>query len=155
MQTVLVPVDASQCALRAVEELVKMVKKQGAMDIHLLNVQSRIFPAEAQVYLDTAAMDTYFYEQGSKALEPAEKILKKAGIEFTSHRMVGQVAETIVDKAAELRADSILMGTHGMGRLTGLLLGSVSTKVLHLSPLPVTLVRDTKPVDFSGRLQAT
>jgi nucleotide-binding universal stress UspA family protein len=155
MQTVLVPVDGSKCSLKAIDAIVKMVKKQGQMDIHLLTVQTRIFPAEAQVYLDAAAMDTYFYEQGSKALEPAEKLLKDAGIEFKSHRSVGPVAETIVKKADDLQADSILMGTHGMGRLAGLLLGSVSTKVLHLSPVPVTLVRAEPPVDFSGRLQAT
>jgi nucleotide-binding universal stress UspA family protein len=155
MQTILVPVDGSQYSNRAVEALIAIVKKQGAMDIHLLNVQTRIFPAEALVYIDTAAMDTYFYEQGSKALEPAEKLLKDAGIAFKSHRAVGPVAETIVEKARELGADGILMGTHGMGRLAGLLLGSVSAKVLHLSPVPVTLVHGDKPVDFGGRLQAT
>lgn len=155
MRTILVPVDGSACSERAIEETVKLVQKSGPMDIHLLNVQPRIFVEETLVFLDPAKIDTYYFEQGSRGLASAEKLLKKAGIAFTSHRAVGPVAETIVTKAKELRADGILMGTHGHGRVAGMLLGSVSNKVLHLSPVPVTLVRSEPPVDITGRLSAT
>ena len=155
MRTILVPVDGSACAERAIEEAVKLTQKSGPMDIHLLNVQPRIFVEETLVYLDAAKMDTYYYGQGSKGLASAEKLLKKAGIAYTAHRAVGPVAETIVTKAKELGADGILMGTHGHGRVAGMLLGSVSNKVLHLAPVPVTFVRGEPPVDFTGRLTAT
>jgi len=137
------------------EEVVKLVQKSGPMDIHLLNVQPRIFVEETMVFLDAAKIDTYYFEQGSKGLASAEKLLKKAGIAFTSHRAVGPVAETIITNAKKLGADGILMGTHGHGRVAGMLLGSVSNKVLHLSPVPVTFVRLEPPVDFAGRLSAT
>lgn len=155
MRTILVPVDGSACSERTIEETVKLVQKSGPMDIHLLNVQPRIFVEETLVFLDPAKIDTYYFEQGSRGLASAEKLLKKAGIAFTSHRAVGPVAETIVTKAKELGADGILMGTHGHGRVAGMLLGSVSNKVLHLSPVPVTLVRSEPPVDITGRLSAT
>lgn len=155
MRTILIPVDGSACSECAIEEAVKLAQKSGPMDIHLLNVQPRIFVGETLVFLDPAKLDTYYYEQGSKGLASAEKLLKKAGIAFTSHRAVGPVAETIVTKAKELGADGILMGTHGHGRVAGMLLGSVSNKVLHLSPVPVTLVRSEPPLDFTGRLTAT
>jgi len=155
VRTILVPVDGSACAERAIEEAVKLTQKSGPLDIHLLNVQPRIFVEETLVYLDAAKMDTYYYGQGSKGLGSAEKLLKKAGIAYTAHRAVGPVAETIVTKAKELGADGILMGTHGHGRVAGMLLGSVSNKVLHLSRVPVTFVRGEPPVDFTGRLTAT
>ena len=155
MRTILVPVDGSACSERAIEEVVKLVQKSGPMDIHLLNVQPRIFVEETMVFLDAAKIDTYYFEQGSKGLASAEKLLKKAGIAFTSHRAVGPVAETIITNAKKLGADGILMGTHGHGRVAGMLLGSVSNKVLHLSPVPVTFVRGEPPVDFAGRLSAT
>jgi len=155
VRTILVPVDGSACSDRAIEEAVKLVQKSGPTDIHLLNVQPRIFVEETLVFLDPAKMDTYYYGQGSKALAAAEKLFKIAGIVFTAHRAVGPVAETIVTKAKELGADGILMGTHGHGRVAGMLLGSVSNKVLHLSPVPVTFVRLEPPVDFAGRLSAT
>ncbi len=155
MRTILLPVDGSAYSERAIEEAIKLVQKSGPMDIHVLNVQPRIFVGETLVFLDPAKLDTYYYEQGSKGLASAEKLLKKAGIAFSSHRAVGPVAETIVTKAKELGADGILMATHGHGRVAGMLLGSVSNKVLHFSPMPVTFVRCEPPVDFTGRLPAT
>jgi nucleotide-binding universal stress UspA family protein len=155
VRTILVPVDGSACSDRTIEEAVKLVQKSGPTDIHLLNVQPRIFVEETLVFLDPAKIDTYYYEQGSRGLASAEKLLKKAGVAFTSHRAVGPVAETVVTKAKELGADGILMGTQGHGRVAGMLLGSVSNKVLHLSPVPVTLVRGEPPVDVTGRLSAT
>jgi nucleotide-binding universal stress UspA family protein len=80
MRTILVPVDGSECSDRAVEEAIKRARSADKLDIHLLNVQPRIFPEQAMVYLDAAKMDTYYYEQGSAALAGAEKRLKSAGI---------------------------------------------------------------------------
>ena len=155
MRTLLVPVDGSECSDRAVEAAIKRVESGDKLDIHLLNVQARIFPEQAMVYLDPAKMDTYYYEQGSAALAGAERRLKSAGIGYEAHRATGPVAESIVTQAQELGADEGLMGTHGHGRVTTMLLGSVATKVLYLSDVPVTLVRGAPRVDFSGRLQAT
>lgn len=155
MRTILVPVDASACSNRAVEEAIKIARQSGPVDLHLLNVQPRIFSEQSLIFLDTDKIDTYYFEQGERALESAERLLREANLPFTSHRAVGPIAETIVAKAGELSADAILMGTHGHGRVAGMLLGSVSNKVLHLSPVPVMLVREQPPVDFTGRLSAT
>ncbi|HEX9811647.1 MAG TPA: universal stress protein [Burkholderiales bacterium] len=43
--------------------------------------------------------------------------------------------------AREKRCDQIYIGTRGLGPITGMLLGSVTTKVLHLSDVPVLLVK--------------
>lgn len=155
MRTVLAAIDGSTCSDRAVEELVKRTKAGEKLEVHLLNVQPRIFPEDAMVFLDPAKMDTYYYEQGSRALASAEQRLKKGGLSFTTHRATGPVADTIAAKASELRVDEILMGTHGRGRIGAMLLGSVATKVLHIATVPVMLIPADKPVDFSGRLQAT
>ncbi|MFN0038940.1 MAG: universal stress protein [Burkholderiales bacterium] len=154
MRTVLVAVDGSACAEHAIAEIVKMTRQSGPMDLHLINVQPRIFAEESLTFGDISRMDKHYYEAGGKALAPSEQALKAANIAFTSHRGIGPIAQIIVSKAAELNADAIVMGTHGHGRMAGLLLGSVSNKVLHLSPVPVTLVRGDAPVDFVGRLGA-
>ena len=54
---------------------------------------------------------------------------------------MGPVAPTIADYAAEQGCDSIVMGTHGRGGLADLFLGSVAAKVIHLTRLPVTLIK--------------
>lgn len=155
MRTIIVPVDASDCSDRVIQEIIKLSKQGGPAELHLVNVQPRIFTESALMFTDASKIDTYYYDQSGKALTAAEKALKSAGLDFTSHRLVGPVAETIVAKASELNADGIVMGTHGHGKLSGMLLGSVSNKVLHLAPMPVTLVRGEPPIDFGGRLSAT
>ena len=50
-------------------------------------------------------------------------------------------AEAILEAAGRRQCDLIVMGTRGLGRLAGLLLGSVSQKVVQHAQCPVLLVR--------------
>ena len=154
MQRVLVPVDGSQRAEAAVREVIRQVKKGIGLEIHVLHVQPRIFSEETLIYMPADKIDTYYYNESIKALTSSERLLRDAGVAYTSHHAVGPVAETIVAKVAELGCDAIVMSTRGHGKVAGMLLGSVSTKVLHLSTVPVTLIPDQPKPDFSGRLQA-
>jgi len=54
---------------------------------------------------------------------------------------LGAPAEKIIDAAKSWSADLIVMGSHGRGKIGGLLLGSVSQGVLHHAPCPVLVVR--------------
>lgn len=155
MRKVLVPVDGSGDSLQAVREAIRLRNSSGAVEIHLVNVQPRIFAEETMIGLPVEQIDSYYYERGSRALAPAEALLREAGLPFVSHRPVGPVVQSILDKQRELDCDSILMSTQGHGRVAGALLGSVSAKVLHLSQVPVTLVKAPGGPDFSGRLSAT
>ncbi len=53
----------------------------------------------------------------------------------------GSIAETIGETARRLEVDTVVMGTRGLGSLSGLLLGSVAHRVVHQVPLPVILVK--------------
>lgn len=154
MQKILVPVDGSARAEAAVKEAIRLAKAGAAREIHVLNVQANIFSEPSMVYLEPEKMDTYYYQQSDKALAGAVDLLRQAGVSYTVHRAVGAVAETIVERARELDCDAIVMSTRGHGKVMGMLLGSVSTKVLHLADVPVTLVREPEP-DFTGRLMAS
>ena len=55
--------------------------------------------------------------------------------------VAGHAAEKIVQVAREHQCTRIVMGTRGLGSIAGLMLGSVAYKVVHLSPIPVTLVK--------------
>lgn len=54
---------------------------------------------------------------------------------------LGHPAQDIIDFAAEEKTDLIIMGSRGLSPMEGLLLGSVSTKVLQHAPCAVTIVR--------------
>ncbi|HEV8261764.1 MAG TPA: universal stress protein [Burkholderiales bacterium] len=155
MKRILVPVDGSDDSLQAVREAICQAKSPSGAKIHLLNVQPRIFSEETMIFTPVEKIDTYYYERSGKALAPAEKLLVEAGLPFVSHRLVGPVAETILEKQRQLGCDSIVMYTHGHGRVMGALLGSISAEVLHMAQVPVTLVTNATGPDFRARLSAT
>ena len=59
--------------------------------------------------------------------------------------VIGLPAQTIVDQAERLGAHSIVMGSRGRTGLPGLLYGSIAKRVVQLSPIPVTVVKDHQP----------
>jgi nucleotide-binding universal stress UspA family protein len=59
----------------------------------------------------------------------------------------GHAAHTIAEIAKEVRADLIVVGTHGHGRVAGLLLGSVTQGLLHSGVCPVLAIPTGLPVE--------
>jgi nucleotide-binding universal stress UspA family protein len=86
-------------------------------------------------------IERYYREEGEAMQAGARKKLDAAGIRYKASVLVGPVAETIVAYAKKTRCDLIYIGTHGRTAAGNMLLGSVATKVLHLSAIPVLLVR--------------
>jgi nucleotide-binding universal stress UspA family protein len=80
-------------------------------------------------------------EQSHWMLGAIEERLRAATVPHTVEMREGEPAETIARRAEELGCDAIVMGSRGMGRIAGLVMGSVATKVVHLTSLPVTLVK--------------
>ena len=74
-------------------------------------------------------------------MRPAIELASAASVPWTSDVLVGDTASMIVKRAEELNCDGIVMGTRGMGAIGNLVMGSVATKVVHLTKLPVTLVK--------------
>jgi nucleotide-binding universal stress UspA family protein len=137
---ILIPMDDSDCALRAVEHVLSKRGAYGSLRVHLLNVQPPL-RGDVTLFVDEARIESYHREEGEKALARARARLEQAGIAYRAHIKVGEPAELITRMAAERGCDQIVMGTHGRGAIAGLLLGSIATKVLHLSQVPVLLVK--------------
>jgi len=141
MPRILVPIDGSDCSLRALKEAVRMAQYDDASEVHLLNVQIPIVSGHARLFLDKDEVQSYYRSEGKTALDRAVPEPERAGVKYTLETRVGQSGETIADYADEKRCDHIVMGTRGLGEVAGLLLGSVARKVIHLSSVPVTLVK--------------
>jgi len=74
-------------------------------------------------------------------LRPAIEKAKEAGVTFASQVLIGNIPKSIVSCAETLACDGIVMGTRGMSAIGNLVMGSVATKVIYLTKLPVTLVK--------------
>ena len=143
MLKALVPVDGSSNALCAVRHIIKLVQDRELLEIHLLNVQPPLH-GDVTAFVAKENVRTFHLEEGEKALQRACELLNEAGIAFTKHVYVGPTAQVIAECAHELRCDKVIMGTHGRGTITQLLMGSVSHEVIHrMNPdIPITLVKD-------------
>ena len=75
------------------------------------------------------------------ALAAAVEALARSGVEVRTAGPVGDAADEIVRLAKEMRADVIVLGARGLNPLKRLVLGSVSTRVLHHAPCDVLVVR--------------
>jgi nucleotide-binding universal stress UspA family protein len=94
-----------------------------------------------RLFLSREDLSGYYEEEAEQALGPARQEIGKAGVAFHVEIRVGDAAETIVRYAREQHCSLIAMGTRGMGSVGNLLLGSVATKVIGLSEIPVLLVK--------------
>jgi nucleotide-binding universal stress UspA family protein len=142
MPKLLVAVDGSPSATRAVEYAIKLAKKSGSGTLHLVIVHGEpIIYGEIQVYVPKERMEELQRKHSEDLLRPAVELVRAAGITHTSEILTGDAATMIAKRADELACDGIVMGTRGMGVIGNLMLGSVATKVVHLTTLPVTLVK--------------
>jgi nucleotide-binding universal stress UspA family protein len=139
---ILVPVDGSQAALRAVKHAAAVAAHVKGGEVQLLNVQP-ILPMYGMVraYMRLPQYRAARATLARQALAGAERLLKRLKIRHRDHVMYGEAGETIADAARALKCRMIVMGTRGQGAVGNLLLGSVATKVIHLAKVPVTLVK--------------
>lgn len=143
MKRVLIPLDGSDCSLRAVDYLIEeRVRREpaGDIEVHLLNVQAALRGDIGQ-FVGRDQIDAYRSDESGKALREAQSRLAAAGVRPIAHTGVGHVAELIAQMADELDCDHIVMGTHGRNALADLLAGSTSVRVVHLARVPVVLVK--------------
>lgn len=141
MVKILVPVDGSESALRALKTAIAMAGQHDDAELHLLNAPIPILSGHAKMFLGKQVVQDYYNEEGEKALADARKVAETAGVRFVTVIKAGQSAQTIVDYAHAQQCAHIVMGTRGLSALPGILLGSVANKVIHLADVPVTLVK--------------
>jgi nucleotide-binding universal stress UspA family protein len=143
MIKLMIPVDGSDCSTRTVQYVANMVAQyKEPVELHLLNVQHPIVSGNVRHFISHDELDRYYRENADKAMQPGINVLQKAGLHFITHTALGEPAETIVQLAREKACNQIVMSPRGLGNVSGMLLGSVTSKVVHLAKMPVLLVKE-------------
>ncbi len=140
---IVVPVDGSESANRAVAHALSLAAGRDDAEITLLNVQNAqtLDTSDISTITSVGADTERAAEHSEKALRHAIALCRKAQVKFSSRSLFGPIAKTIETTARQIGADQIVMGTRGFGPLRGAVLGSVSSKIVRLARIPVTLVK--------------
>jgi nucleotide-binding universal stress UspA family protein len=137
-KNILLAVDGSEHAVNAARIAGDLTRCLGA-DLTVVTVFDPV-----PNYLGETNLVSFVALQKSQAENILNEALKEIGEppgQLVQEILEGPVAEAVL-KVAEVRDnDLIVMGTRGLSRLAGALLGSQSQKVLHYAKCPVLLVR--------------
>jgi len=139
---ILIPVDGSETAMRALDYAVDRLSTEPAAVALLLTVHPPVhLYGEVRMYINDDKAAQVVAQHDRKILDPAVEKLRKRNIVFTTETAEGDAAQMIIERAIKTGCTEIIMGVRGMCRFGGLALGSVASKVIHHASIPVTLVK--------------
>ena len=144
IEKILCPTDFSELSIGAMKYAGLLAEKFGA-SLHVLHVVD-------QAYQYWMAMGPESIPTGptvEEMIKTAKKQMKEfigehvpASLKATTEIITGRPFMEIIRIAKEKAVDVIVIGTHGRGALSQMLLGSVADKVVHKAPCPVLSVRE-------------
>ncbi len=142
MLKILIAVDGSEHANRAIEAVGKMARSSLDLEATLLCVSPEpIFYGDYTV-ATIQKIEEDQKQQQNTILSKAMELARAQGLKLGEPaRAYGVIANEIVRIAKELQVDQLAMGTRGMGAVGNMFLGSVAQRVIHQSPVPVLLVK--------------
>jgi YjbE family integral membrane protein len=139
MLKVLVPVDGSENALRAVRHAVSEYQRHHELELHLLNVQPRLSHHIGR-FFSRHDREGWQQDRANAAMAGAVALLVRAGVPHNAHSAVGGRAAEICRTADRLGAHHIVIGTARRNSITRMLEDSVTSQVLEATSIPVEVV---------------
>ena len=132
---ILIAVDGSEVSQRALERVATFMREEA--EVALVTVARPIYRDPRY----TGYADPTDEEEQRKVLFAARDLLERAGIAATGLAPVGDPADEILKAAKQVDAELIVMGARSLGTIERLVLGSVSTKVMHEASCDVLIVK--------------
>lgn len=142
---ILVPIDGSATSNLGLQQAIQLAKDQKAtlLLLHVVDESPLIQSAIADGALFTNLLKS-LAENGEKILLKAEGLARQKRVKTHTtlvENSLGPVADAILKQAKKLRADLIVIGTHGRRGGARLIMGSDAESVVRQSSVPVLLIR--------------
>lgn len=138
---ILVAVDGSRFTKRMLAYLTAHDEFLGNRHQYTVLTVVPSLPGRATVVLDKAIVRDHYEAEAERVFKPIRAFLARQGIAASYVSRVGAAGELIARQALTGRFDLLIMGSHGHGVLSGLVMGSVAAKVLASCKTPLLLVR--------------
>ena len=146
---ILVAVDGSPTADRALDEAIQLAGKLGS-ELVIAHVIDNSYLKYDVGYLDVGRVAETLIDSGKQIVAEARAKAEKAGVRVKTVMVddpIGRfdIGIAIEEAAKEAGAQALVLGTHGRRGVRRLFLGSVAESVVRQSSLPVLLVRGVPP----------
>ncbi len=143
---ILFAVDGSEFTVKAARFLIGHIASfKEKPTLHLLYVKAPIpigmAKHRARALLGDDVVDGYYKEDAEASLAVAEQILREEDVTFQAEYKVGDPAAEIGAYAKAHHIDVLVMGSHGHNAIGSMMLGSVTSRVLANTDVPVLIVR--------------
>lgn len=138
-EKILLAVDGSEHALHAARTAADLARAMNSKEFRIVVAYDFIPPYLGEPNMQYAINARM--EEANTVLQNAIKAAGEIPCEIQTELIEGSIAEAIIGVATTRKSDVIVMGSRGLGRLAGLLLGSTSQKVVAHAPCPVLIVR--------------
>lgn len=145
MNQILVPLDGSDCSLRALDEAVDFALnlKTGLVLCHVVDVSRAAVMSGGEPQLIAGCLEEVQAEGKHVVRQAVARVAGRVAV--TTRSVEGMPAEQIERLAAEIQPSFIVMGSHGRTGLKRLVMGSVTEGVVRASPVPVMVVPCAHP----------
>ena len=138
-ESILLAVDGSEHGYHTARMAADLARAMKSETLRIVVVFDKIPPYLGEPNLQHA-IDSRLVE-AQAILQKAVEIVGECHAEVHTELIEGDAAESIIDVARTRNSNVIVMGSRGLGRLAGLVLGSTSQKVVSHAPCPVLIVR--------------
>lgn len=138
-QNIVLAVDGSENALHAARKAGELARAMHSEHLWVVVAYDPIpaYLGEPNVQKVTASR----LKEAESILQMAIEAVGQIPGEIQKEMLEGQPAEEIINVANVRKSDLIIMGSRGLGKLAGIVLGSQSQKVVSLASCPVLIVR--------------
>jgi nucleotide-binding universal stress UspA family protein len=139
MKRILVAIDGSDPSLKAARMAADIALRFGAQ-LTLIHVVPKLLLPPDVYGLTLAEVEKEHRTYAEKLLQKAVSFLAEPGVDTTSTILYGSPAESIASEAAAPDVGMVVVGSRGHGAVARMFLGSVSDRIVHISPKPVLVV---------------
>lgn len=138
---ILLPVDGSDGALKAVRHALRLAHDGLRASFVLANVQEPASLYEVVVAHDAQVIEQVSEAAAAHALAPAQALLRAAGVEFECEIGHGDPGHVLVEIAERCGCDLLILGARGRDQADGDAIGPVAAAVLEHAKAPVMVVK--------------
>ena len=138
-QKIGIGLDGSEASYRALKEALDLAQKLGAkvIGLHVLPIPADL----AEMGAPIVELEAELRKEAEAILDRGREEAEKAGVSYEGAILEGRAAEALAEYGEKEGFDLIVVGYQGKSKLSELIMGSVTSRLLSISKVPLLVVK--------------